>query len=148
MLARSKSLQQAAALPYVWTDLGLEVALITSRERKRWIIPKGWPQKKRPLREVAAREAREEAGLEGTVAQEPIGSFEYRKMVDKGYRVTCQAFVFPLLVSVQRLRWKERKQRRMRWLPVAEAARLADDPGLARLLAELAANPGLLKTDP
>ena len=37
---------QLAALPWRRTSGGdVEVLLITSRETRRWIIPKGWPMK-------------------------------------------------------------------------------------------------------
>jgi 8-oxo-dGTP pyrophosphatase MutT (NUDIX family) len=145
VLQSAKTLQQAAALPYVWTADGLEVAMVTSRGRGRWIVPKGWPEKALSLRDVAALEALEEAGLEGEVAAEPVGFFDYPKQIDQGYKVACRVLVFPLLVSVQRLRWKEQKQRRVAWMPVATAAIHADDVGLARLLAEIAADPNRLK---
>lgn len=141
MLGSAKTLLQVAALPYVWTDDGPEVALVTSRERRRWIIPKGWPERDCSLKAAAAQEALEEAGLEGDIAAEPIGSFNYRKGLDRGYTVTCRAFVFPMFVTLQRLRWKERKQRRLIWMPLAEAAKRVDDKGLARLLADLATAP-------
>ena len=141
---QSKSLLQAAALPYVWTPRGVEVALITTRERKRWIIPKGWPEKQLSLREVAALEAVEEAGLEGILADKPAGSFVYRKRHDRGYEVPCRVFVFPMLVCHQHLVWKEQDQRKLRWHPIAEAARVADDAGLSKLLNLLAKNPDRL----
>ena len=34
---------QYAALPYQKTAEGLQTLLITSRETRRWIAPKGWP---------------------------------------------------------------------------------------------------------
>lgn len=144
MFFRSKSLLQAAALPYVWTPGGVQVALITTRERKRWIIPKGWPEKQLSLREVAALEAVEEAGLEGVLAEKPAGSFVYRKRHDRGYEVPCRVFVFPMLVCQQHLKWKEQDQRKLKWYPIVEAARLADDAGLSKLLNKLAKKPDRL----
>ncbi len=118
----------------------MEVALITSKGGKRWIIPKGWPEKHLSLRETAALEALEEAGTEGVLAEEPIGSFVYEKK-RKGYSVPCRVFVFPLLVCTQRLDWKEREKREVRWCHIAAAAERADDKGLAWLLAGLAKTP-------
>ena len=37
-----------------------EVMLVTSRETRRWIIPKGWPKKGKSPHHSAAREAFEE----------------------------------------------------------------------------------------
>lgn len=146
MLTLLKTLRQAAALPYVWTEEGVEVALITSRERKRWIIPKGWPEKRMTLGDAAAMEAIEEAGIQGMIAAEPLGSFVYQKSLKAGYSVPCRVFVFPLLAYEQRLRWKEKKNRKLTWLPISEAASKVDDKGLARLLTRLAIHENMLPT--
>jgi 8-oxo-dGTP pyrophosphatase MutT (NUDIX family) len=65
---------QVAALPVmVAADGTTRVLLLTSRETKRWIIPKGWPMKGHKPWEAAAQEALEEAGLVGQISKEPIG---------------------------------------------------------------------------
>jgi 8-oxo-dGTP pyrophosphatase MutT (NUDIX family) len=57
-----------------------QVMLLTSRETRRWVIPKGWPMKGKKPAEVAAREAFEEAGLIGEiVGKKPLGNFHYPK---------------------------------------------------------------------
>ena len=69
---------QVAALP--WRDLnGLEIMLVSSRETRRWIIPKGWPMAGRSNSVAAAIEAIEEAGLLGAISVEPIGFYTYAK---------------------------------------------------------------------
>ena len=57
---------QVAALP--WREAGedVEIMLITSRDTGRWVLPKGWPEQREKLYEAAAREASEEAGIEGS----------------------------------------------------------------------------------
>src|SRR5258708_16445379 len=63
---------QYGALPYRLNDDGsVEVLLVTSRETKRWIIPKGWPIKGLKPSKAAAREAYEEAGLRAPVPARP-----------------------------------------------------------------------------
>ena len=55
---------QYAALPYrVNGGARPEIMLVTSRETRRWIIPKGWPMERRAPHAAAAREALEEAGV-------------------------------------------------------------------------------------
>ena len=56
---------QYAALPWRVKDGRLEIMLVTSRDTKRWVIPKGWPMKGRKPHIVAAIEAVQEAGLIG-----------------------------------------------------------------------------------
>jgi 8-oxo-dGTP pyrophosphatase MutT (NUDIX family) len=64
---------------------------VTSRETRRWIIPKGWPMKRMPPHTAAAREAFEEAGVLGQVRRRPLGSYSYRKRLKNGEAVVCLA---------------------------------------------------------
>ena len=52
---------QFAALCYRRRKTGVEVLLVTSRDTKRWIIPKGWPMNGLTPANAAAQEAGEEA---------------------------------------------------------------------------------------
>jgi 8-oxo-dGTP pyrophosphatase MutT (NUDIX family) len=81
--------KQYDALPYRVTMSGsLELLLVTTRQTKRWTVPKGWPAKKLKPCESAAREAYEEAGVRGSVGTKSIGSFTYEKMLnDEGLSV-------------------------------------------------------------
>src|ERR1700761_2252507 len=72
--------QQYAALP--WRHRHgeeLEILLATSRETRRWVIPKGWPMKNRKPHAAAAQEAFEEAGVSGRVMKRSIGRYNYVK---------------------------------------------------------------------
>lgn len=69
---------QYGALPYRKSNRA-EFMLVTSRETRRWIIPKGWPKKGKSPHRSAAREAFEEAGVLGAVGRQPVGSFSYKK---------------------------------------------------------------------
>src|SRR3712207_7349402 len=60
-------LSQVAALPFRIRDGRIEVLLVTSRETKRWLIPKGWPMKGKKPHKAAAQEAEEEAGVKGEI---------------------------------------------------------------------------------
>src|SRR5215475_7152261 len=120
---------QYAALPYrVNGSARPEVMLVTSRETRRWIIPKGWPQKGKTPRQSAASEAFEEAGVVGAVGRRPIGSFSYRKRLKRGVIVDCEVRVFALKVKRQYKSWPERGQRRSAWHAPADAARLIREP--------------------
>lgn len=129
---------QYGALPYrLDDDASIEVLLVTSRETKRWIIPKGWPIKGLKPSEAAAREAYEEAGVRGRIAGRALGYYVYEKRLeDRGTTVPCQVEVFPLLVKRQSKDWPESKQRMARWFSAAEAAALVDNDQLYNLIRE------------
>jgi len=131
---------QYGALPYRITKAGmLEVLLITSRTRRRWIIPKGWPIKGRKPSKSAAREAYEEAGVCGKISAKPIGRFVYDKVRDEdGRAVPCEVVVFGLKVNRQLKTWPEANERELRWLLPGDAEALTDEEGLRPLIIALA----------
>ena len=126
---------QYAALPYRLRDGEVEILLVTSRETRRWTLPKGWPMKRRTAHDAAAREALEEAGVSGRVSAEPVGVYRYLKRLRQGLALPCTVEVFPLLVLQQRDRWPEAAQRSREWFSRKEAATLVQEPELQLLLA-------------
>jgi 8-oxo-dGTP pyrophosphatase MutT (NUDIX family) len=126
---------QYAALPWrAASDGGLEILLITSRETRRWIIPKGWPIRGLTPPQSAAREAFEEAGVDGVPGSDPIGCYTYLKRLSGGRPQTMQVTVFPLRVLSEAARWPEQRQREKRWSPPQDAAGCVDEPELRELL--------------
>ena len=116
-----------------------EILLVTTRQTRRWIIPKGWPIKGlRPPRS-AAREAFEEAGVRGKVGTKSLGFFTYEKFLDgNGVRVACEVKVFPLLVTRQSEFWPELEQRMVQWVAPTDALSLIEQPALKALVASFA----------
>ncbi|GGC64937.1 NUDIX hydrolase [Chelatococcus reniformis] len=128
--------RQVAALPY-HRKRGVKILLITSKETRRAIIPKGWPKKKKKEHAAAAKRARREAGLKGKVGKQPIGVYSYWKR-GKGHYELCEVAVYPLAVTRLRKRWRDMKDRRMRWFPPDDAALLIDEPDLSTLIRQFA----------
>jgi len=139
-ISRSKGATrvQYGALPYRLTKTrSVELLLVTSRETKRWIIPKGWPIDGLKPFKSAAQEAYEEAGIRGTVGKRPLGTYAYRKRDRAGGRyISCEVTVFPLLVKDQRGRWPEQHQRRTKWVSRRKAITLIADRKLRALVSE------------
>ena len=130
---------QYGALPYRRANgHRAEFMLVTSRETRRWIIPKGWPKKGKSPRRSAAREAFEEAGVLGTVGRRPVGSFSYEKRLKNGGSVECKVRVFPLEVKRQRKEWPEKQERRVKWLSASKAAARVKDPVLSKIIGRVA----------
>ena len=115
------------------------VLLITSRETRRWVLPKGWPKPGVLPHRQAAREAFEEAGITGRIERTRIGQYTYAKLLRNGRMLHCRVDVFPLLVERFLDDWPERGQRELAWFTLGEAATLVEEPDLAALLLDIAA---------
>ena len=138
--ARTVPGAQVAALPYREGPNGIEILLITSRRTHRWIVPKGWPVKGSTPSADAAREALEEAGISGEIAEAPIGVFHYIKEMKHGVGVPCRVALFPLKVLRRKRSWSEKAARETKWHSVAEAAALVAEPELKRLIMKFGAS--------
>ena len=126
---------QYAALPWRKTNDALEVLLITSRESRRWVIPKGWPMKDMEPGPCAAQEAFEEAGVVGPTKRKALGVYHYDKRLRSGRLQHVRVLVYALEVREERDIWPEMTQRDRNWTTPAEAAILVDEPELRTLLA-------------
>jgi 8-oxo-dGTP pyrophosphatase MutT (NUDIX family) len=128
---------QYAALPYRIGRDGLEILLITSRDRGRWIIPKGWPITGLTASQAAAREAWEEAGITGTISTDSMGAYGYDKRLNDDTIRHCAAEVFSMEVIEQREAWPEQHQRRREWFDVEQAIECVAEPELRVLMQKL-----------
>ena len=130
---------QYGALPYrLSAGSRPQFMLVTSRETRRWIIPKGWPKKGKSPHHSAAREAFEEAGVVGAVAKRSIGSLSYEKRLKNGGAVVCNVRVFPLQVRRQNKQWPEKQERIVKWLSASQAAEKVKEPMLGEIIRRLA----------
>jgi ADP-ribose pyrophosphatase YjhB (NUDIX family) len=127
---------QFAAVPWRRNPDGeVEILLITSRETRRWVIPKGWPIKNISSSKSAAREAFEEAGVLGKIRKRPVGVYHYDKRLKNGRLQHVRVAVFALAVESEAEAYPELGQREKAWVTPVEAARLVDEPELMVLLA-------------
>ena len=136
--AKGAIVDQIAALPVRLNKKGkLRVLMVTSRENRRWVMPKGWEMDgKKPWR-AAEIEALEEAGAVGYIAKKSVGTYRYRKRLDKRGAIECLVTLYPMIVERLEPRWKERNERTRRWFSLKNAAKLVDEPELSALLVDL-----------
>ena len=126
--------RQHAVLPYIIIDGEVRVMLVTSRDTKRWVIPKGWPEKNLSAHDQAAVEAYEEAGVKGEVEDQPIGEYHYVKGLKADKEKICRVDVYPMLVETQLLDWPEKGQREQTWVRPSKAARMVHEQELSWIL--------------
>lgn len=112
---QSKYIEQSAVIPYRIRDGELEILLITTRRKKRWIIPKGLVEPNMTPHASAAKEALEEAGVIGEAFSEVVGSYTYQK-----WGKTCRVKVFLLRVDILQPCWLE-DDRDRQWFSLSQA---------------------------
>ncbi len=132
---------QIAALPIRWEKNGkLRVLMVTSRDRGRWVFPKGWMMDGKKPWHAAEIEALEEAGAVGSISKHAIGQFHYDKRYQDKDNIPCRVTLYPMIVEKLKRRWKERNERKRHWFSPGKAAKLVEEKELALLLKELAKN--------
>ena len=108
--------EQAAVIPFRRKKSAIEVCLIRNKGRKKWKIPKGFVDPGETLQQAALKEAWEEAGLNGRLVGEPIGSYEYEK-----WGIDLTVAVYLMEVSSEDDKWEESRFRERCW-STADAA--------------------------
>lgn len=133
--AKGAARTQFAALCYRVRAGKIEVLLITSRRRKRWIVPKGWPMEGKTPAACALREAWEEAGVRGTASDLSVGVYSYVKLGrDRRPDIPVLAILYPVRVQTLKKRYPEARERRRMWVSRKKAAKLVQRKELAKLI--------------
>lgn len=131
-------IRQIAALPYRTNredaTAPVSILLVTSRESRRWVLPKGNMIEGLQPHAAAAHEAEEEAGVQGAACPTPLGSYRYRKKRKNGASLNVDVDVFPFSVTDLLDEWEEQDQRQRQWFSLEEAAQLVDEPELSELI--------------
>ncbi len=124
--------RQSGVIPFRRSEDGAEIMLITSRSRRRWIIPKGIAEPGISPAASAAKEAIEEAGVTGHVLPDPVARYQYRK-----WGGICTVAVFLMEVEGVLERWPEQKIRQREWVRPREASERVEIPELREVFSRL-----------
>jgi len=108
--------------------------LITSRETKRWVVPRGKPILGLAAHQTAAQEAWEEAGITGAIDASALGAYRYSKGLRDGSAVPASVQIFAFRVAEQKPDWPERHQRDTRWFTRDDAVAAVDEQGLKEII--------------
>jgi len=124
---------QSSVIPYRVRDGKPEVLVIASRKKHHLVVPKGIKEPGLSPQASAAKEALEEAGAEGEVADTAVGSYTYKK-----WGATCTVTVYPLRVTrlIPEKEWQE-SYRGRQWMSLKKAARQLKHKELRSLVKKL-----------
>ena len=111
---------QSAVIPYSIIDKELKFLLISSSGKNHWGFPKGIVEPGFSPQASAAKEAKEEAGIEGVVGDEALGTYTHEK-----WGGVCHITVYPMAVTsiIAEDKWKE-SHRDRHWYTAKEANKL------------------------
>ncbi len=123
---------QSGVVPYRNKNGNLEVLLITSKKKKKWIIPKGYVEFNLTAFESAKKEAYEEAGILGTNETYELGSFADHKPIGTRHIQVFSMEVVKILDDYPEKQIRERK-----WFTLEDATKNISMPDVAAMMFKL-----------
>ncbi len=123
---------QSGVLPYRRKDDKIEVLLITSIRKKKWIIPKGYVEFNLSHFESAKKEAFEEAGVYGENETIELGAFKLNKAIG-----ICFIRVYSMEVNKILDDYPDKEKRKRKWFSIEEAAQNVEIPELKQIITAL-----------
>lgn len=108
--------EQSGVIPYRVENNIIQVLLITSLKKKKWIVPKGIVEHNLTPFESAKKEAFEEAGVTGANETIELGSYSFDKWNDK-----CIVKIYSMEVDRVFAEYPEVDIRKRNWFSINEA---------------------------
>lgn len=102
---------QSGVIPYRILNGKIEILLITSRAKGKWIIPKGIIEVGFSSQKSAMKEAMEEAGVLGEINGGVVARYEVQKWDD-----ICHVELFLMKVTKTFDMWEEDSFRKRKWV--------------------------------
>jgi phosphohistidine phosphatase len=125
---------QSSVIPYRMRNGNPEILVILSSQKKHFVVPKGIKDPGLSPQESAAKEAREEAGVEGRVLDTALGCYRYEKW---GSICTVDVYAMEVTSVVPEHEWQE-SHRGREWVSPEEAVNRLNQKALAPMLLALA----------
>jgi CYTH domain-containing protein/8-oxo-dGTP pyrophosphatase MutT (NUDIX family) len=131
-----RPITHAGAVPFRIVEEKLQVLCITSRNGKRWIVPKGVWEVGHTLQHTALTEAWEEAGVRGTLRGGVLGIIDDDR---DGNESRIQ--LYSMEVEEEAGSWPEESFRTREWMNLGKAIKTVSSETLADLLRKLPDDP-------
>lgn len=124
---------QSSVIPYRLRNGKAEILIVRSSKKKHWVVPKGIHEPGLTAQQSAAKEALEEAGVEGKVDKKAVGNYRYQK-----WGASCIVEVYALEVSrvIPESEWQE-SHRTRQWVSPNQAASLVRQTELGPMILSL-----------
>jgi 8-oxo-dGTP pyrophosphatase MutT (NUDIX family) len=119
-------------IPYRKTENELEILLITSIKKNRWIIPKGYIEFNLTPFESAKKEAYEEAGVLGSNETIELGTFPIKNSVENRNIKIFSMEVIKVLDD-----YPEKNMRKRKWFKIKDAASSISMPEVGNMILSL-----------
>jgi len=123
---------QSCVIPYRINNGSIELLLITSIKKQRWIFPKGYIEFNLSAFESAKKEAFEEAGVIGENETVELGSFELKKK-DRSSHVK----IFSMEVTKELKDYPEKNLRKRKWFTVKDALESIENTDIKNFVRKL-----------
>lgn len=125
-------LDQSAVIPYRKKDKEIEILLITSIRKKKWIVPKGFIEFNLSAFESAKKEAYEEAGIIGANETLELGTIILNRY---GGEVMVKVYSMEVIEEIGT--YPEKHLRKRKWFSVSEAIDKINVPEMVSLIKKL-----------
>ena len=123
---------QSGVIPYRRKNGKIEVLLVTSIRRRKWIIPKGFIEYHMSPFQSAKKEAFEEAGVRGSNSTKILGHYIVRK---NGSELLTK--IYTMKVNRVFKDYPEKNLRKRKWFTLSEAAKKVEIDELAKMIKKL-----------
>jgi len=130
--AKKTHFDQSGVIPYRKKNGKVEVMLVTSIRRGKWIIPKGFIEYNMSAFQSAKKEAFEEAGIRGSSGTRIIGSYTVKK---RGSELLTK--IYSMNVTRVFKDYPEKNLRKRKWFTISEAAKKVEIDELAKMIRKL-----------
>jgi len=120
---------QSGVIPYRKKNGELQILLITTIKKKKWIFPKGYIEFNLSPFESAKKEAYEEAGVIGANETTELGSVSLKRSMGN-----CDLKVYSMEVIDILDDYPEKNERKRKWFSIKEAAESISIPEVSAMI--------------
>lgn len=123
---------KSCVIPFRITEGKLELLMVTSMKKQKWIFPKGYIEFNLSAFESAKKEAYEEAGVVGENETVELGSFRLKKKNE-----VALLKVFSMEVTKELKDYPEKNMRKRKWFTIDEMNEAIENQDLKGFVTKL-----------